>query len=632
MEKNVKTRLFFFIAVVIVFFSGIMAYEFQTNFGTIDIQEVAITHSDGTKIVGKLFRPIDVDDTNPAPGILGIHGYNNDKDVQRGTALELARAGFVVLTIDQIGHGDSEGLFTTTTQIQGASTAYVWLARQSFVDGGMGVYGHSMGYVSAFYFPLYGFPADVYAPNASIFETFPPSLQNFFVHRNVLHLWAEYEEWYTVDLTIVGPNNITADMTVDEVIEQGLIVAGINAGLGPGVPGEVDTTYGDFSVGNAYREHLARGVTHPGLTMDLGCQQESVAWMLQALKGYNESEAWNAVAALGQFYLGGEIFSGIALLFSFISMIFLYQWLMSRKYFSEVAQPMPTRVSMITTKKWLWWTVAAVNAAIAGVVYIFFTHTDLDWGFQTSPSSPLVMGMMNNFLGFYLICAAIAGALVIVWALISHYTGRDRIKLYDLAATYGEDSFVKNLKSKSYWRIFGKTLLIVMILFFWLYLLVSIFQTWFMIEFRIFWSFMKMFTIERFWIFLLYLPIFLPFFLINGGVFLFAEIRQKEASSPNKTQIIWTIKACFAMLTGLLVVFLIQYLGPVFRANYIFEGWDFNPIMPLQLMGVIPLSVLIYFLMVYFFRKTGKIYLGSIFATVITVWFLTTATVVGSSL
>ena len=149
MEKKVKTRLFFFIAVVIVFFSGIMAYEFQTNFGTIDVQEVAITYTDGTKIVGKLYRPIGVDDTNPAPGILGIHGYNNDKDVQRGTALELARAGFVVLTIDQIGHGDSEGVFDLTTQVLGAKTAYVWLARQAFVSGGMGVYGHSFGYVSA---------------------------------------------------------------------------------------------------------------------------------------------------------------------------------------------------------------------------------------------------------------------------------------------------------------------------------------------------------------------------------------------------------------------------------------------------------------------------------------------------
>ena len=119
------------------------------------------------------------------------------------------------------------------------------------------------------------------------------------------------------------------------------------------------------------------------------------------------------------------------------------------------------------------------------------------------------MGIMNNYLGFYLISAAIAGVFVIAWGLISHYTGRDRIKLYDTGLIYGDESFVSNLKSRSYWRIFGKTLLVVFILVIWMYLIVGIFQSWFLIEFRVFWSFMKMFTIERFWVFLLYVPLFL---------------------------------------------------------------------------------------------------------------------------
>ena len=324
MEKDKKIKLSFMISLIIIIFSGLMAYGFQTNFGSIDVQEVKITANDGSIIVGKLYRPKGVDDTNPAPGILGIHGYNNDKDVQRGTAMELARAGFVVLTIDQLGHGDSGGEFelSYSTQIFGARSAYIWLARQSFVYGySMGVYGHSMGYVSAFYFPLYGFPSDVHAPNAFIFETFPPALQNFYVHRNILHIWSEYEEWYTVNMSLIGPNNIVEGMTVSEIYDQGLLVAGINAGLPSGTPAAVDTNYGSFAGGNAYREHYVKGTTHPGETMDVGVNQESVAWMLQALKGYTEPEAWAAVATLGQTYLYTESFSGLALLFSFISVI-----------------------------------------------------------------------------------------------------------------------------------------------------------------------------------------------------------------------------------------------------------------------------------------------------------------------
>ncbi|MEJ2295903.1 MAG: CocE/NonD family hydrolase [Candidatus Lokiarchaeota archaeon] len=116
MEKKTKTKLYFIIATIIIFFSGVMALAFQTNFGSVDVQQVAITDANGDKIVGKLYRPINVDGANPAPGILGLHGYNNDKDVQRPASLELARAGFVVLAIDELGHGDSEGSVTFGTE------------------------------------------------------------------------------------------------------------------------------------------------------------------------------------------------------------------------------------------------------------------------------------------------------------------------------------------------------------------------------------------------------------------------------------------------------------------------------------------------------------------------------------
>jgi hypothetical protein len=754
MEKDKKVKLCFLISIIVVVFSGLMAYGFQTNFGSIDVQEIAITNSDGTKMVGKLYRPVGVDSAHPAPGILGIHGYNNDKDVQRGTSLELARAGFVVLAIDQIGHGDSGGALDAafSTQIAGARTAYIWLARQPYVAGGMGVFGHSLGYISAFYFPLSGFPADVYAPNASIFETFPPSLQNFFVHRNVLHIWAEYEEFYTVDLSIVGLSNYTADMTVSEIYERGLIVTGMNAGLGYPNKGEVDTNYGDFSLGTAYREHYVKGSTHPGLTMDSSVNKESVAWMLQALKGYNYSDAWNAVAALGQAYLYTESFSGLALLFSFISVIFLAQILLTTKYFGNVKQPMPERI--VTKKKLNWWIYATINTAMAGFVFVIFTDASNAWNFPTN-APILSMGMINNWLGFFFMSAAIAILLIGLWYHLSNKKERGMINPYDLGATYDSevnleymegkryswgkltfyvglivlifpiisqifssfDSYfvgwgdwllipwwglwliissilvilgivmlvtklkekmiwktlgflfllvggffgwmwmhllgylwwaywlfipafailfvgvilMTNLKKKRHWGIFGKTVLLAGVLFGWMYLLVSIFQSAFLIEFRVFWAFDKLFTLERFVQFLMYLPMFIPFFLINGGILLFGQIRQKEAGSSFKTYFTWWSKIMYATLFGLIIVILVQYLG-VTVSNYPYEGLPNAPIMYIQLMSAIPFYALLYFVMIFFFRKTGKIYLGAFFGAIITVWFLAVGTVFGVSL
>lgn len=616
MEKEMKTKLFFFISVALVVFSGLMAYGIQTGFGTIDVQEVKIVDEfGGSQVVGKLYRPVDVTMMTPAPGILGLHGYNNDKEVQQGTALELARAGFVVLIIDEIGHGDSEG--SISWYLQGADAAYKWLAGLSFVDGDkMGIYGHSMGYIVAEQVALANPDHD-----ALIFQSFAPLPHNFTFTHNVLHIWAEWEEFFSY-----GAGGYTDDMTVGDIYARGLEITGDNAGL-PG-DGVVATNYGDFTLGTAYREYYAVATTHPGESMDSGANAEAVAWMLQGLNDETEVDAWAAQVALGQTYVYLEVFGGLALLFTFVSIIFLTKWLLTLGFFKEVQQPIPDK--QILKKKYTWWLFAAINATISAFAYIYFTHADVDWKWQDpifGADSPFVFGVLNNLLGFFLVSAAIGGVFVTLWFFLVRMRERDAVNLYDLGVTYD-----KSISKKAGLQIFGKTLIVAFILIGWMYLLVSIFQTLFMVEFRIFWSFMQMITLERLASFLIYLPIMVPFFLINGGMFLFGQIKQKEESTPWKTQLVWTVKGWFAMLTGLIAVILIQYIPAMAGANFAFIGFDFNPIMPIQLMSVIPLSALLYFLQTFFYRKTGKIYLGAFISAVITVWFLIGGGVVGAGL
>jgi hypothetical protein len=347
--------------------------------------------------------------------------------------------------------------------------------------------------------------------------------------------------------------------------------------------------------------------------------------MLQALSGMSENDAWNIAAIAGQTYFGAEIFGGLALLFSFISVIFLTQWLLTSRFFGEIKQPMPERI--VNKKKLNWWIFATVNTAIAAVFFGLFTHADIQWNFAKF-AEPLQMGMINNWLGFFLTTAAAAAFLVGLWYLITHLKNRGSISPYDMGITYSEKS---GQNAKAGLRMFGKTALLAIILFTWMYLLVSIFQIFFLTEFRIFWVFAKMFTPQRFIQFLLYLPIFLPFFFVNGGVFLFGQIRQEEARSSSRTYAIWWVKIIFATLFGLIIFVLIQYIGVMIN-NYPMEGWWIAPIMPLQLFAAIPFYALLYFMMIFFYRKTGKIYLGSLFGAIITVWFLSVGSVLGPAL
>jgi len=625
MEKEKKVKLYFLISTILIIFSGLMAHGFQSHFGSVDVQQVAIVDEfNGFRVEGKMYIPKTATLATPAPGILALHGYNNDKDLQRPASLELAKAGFVVLAIDQIGHGDSEG--AVNFYLQGSNAAYNWLQGLPMVNGDkMGIFGHSMGYIVASQVAVMNPDHDAVG-----FETFPPILYNFTLLNNVLHIWSEYEEFFTVgSASITGSlptPEYTVDMTVDEIIEQGLDIAGQNAGLTG--PAEVDTTYGNFSAGTAYREHFRAGLTHPGQTMDPKVTAEIVAWMLQALTGASESEAWDTANVSTQTFMAADIFSGAALFFSFVSVMFLAQILMKYKFFEEVKQPMPKKVP--TTNKLEWWAFATINTFLAGLFFMLFTHADQDWGFAVLAPF-LRMGMINNWLGFFLTTAAAAVLLVGLWVYIVNRLERESVTAYDLGFIYTEEKFTVSVKNTANWQIFGKTLLLAGILFGWMYLIVSIFQDAFMIEFRIFWPFAKKFTMERFGQFLLYLPIILPFFVVNGGAFLFGQIRQEEYESGIKTQIVWWLKILYATLAGLIVVLLIQYIG-VAITNYPYAGWPNSPIMPIQLFSMIPLSALLYFIMTYFYRKTGKIYLGSFFAAIIVVWFFTVGTVVGFGL
>ena len=70
-------------------------YGFDTHFGMVETSEISIRNPNGLEIVGKLYKPKGVDSSNPAPGVLAIHGYNNDKHVQRPHTLEMAKRGVV---------------------------------------------------------------------------------------------------------------------------------------------------------------------------------------------------------------------------------------------------------------------------------------------------------------------------------------------------------------------------------------------------------------------------------------------------------------------------------------------------------------------------------------------------------
>src|SRR3974390_2413977 len=95
------------IGAVLIVLGGLIAWLTQTD-GGIQIKDVRFPGAKGNTMSALLYIPPNASAQKPAPGILAVHGYINSRETQDGFAIEFARRGYVVVALDQTGHGYSD--------------------------------------------------------------------------------------------------------------------------------------------------------------------------------------------------------------------------------------------------------------------------------------------------------------------------------------------------------------------------------------------------------------------------------------------------------------------------------------------------------------------------------------------
>lgn len=140
----VQRRYLTLLLVLVIFFgSAYGASLINDDFGALSVTEVTIP-AQGYTIRGTLYAPKSVSGKIPAFAL--AHGVSNSKEVLSGIALELARNGYVALTIDEKGHGESDAGYDFTDPTLGLSAAVTYLSSLPYVNANLiGVCGHSMG-------------------------------------------------------------------------------------------------------------------------------------------------------------------------------------------------------------------------------------------------------------------------------------------------------------------------------------------------------------------------------------------------------------------------------------------------------------------------------------------------------
>jgi dienelactone hydrolase len=144
---SVRTSCLTLIVLAGVFLTGtVAAFLINNDFGRLEVKTVRIPDGDHY-ISGALYRPRVATGENPMPAVILVHGISSAKESMSSIALELARRGFVALSIDVVGHGDSGGrLGATEDPSLGAIAALKYVETLPYVDASsLGLVGHSLG-------------------------------------------------------------------------------------------------------------------------------------------------------------------------------------------------------------------------------------------------------------------------------------------------------------------------------------------------------------------------------------------------------------------------------------------------------------------------------------------------------
>lgn len=132
------------IAIALMLLSAIVVSFVQTDGGKVEMQELMVETELGYTMSAYIFIPETATSENPAPAVVVSHGYLNNKEMTDAYYVELARRGFVVVSVDQPGHGDSDLL--PEKSYSAVYEAVLMLSRLPYVDSSrIGVTGHSMG-------------------------------------------------------------------------------------------------------------------------------------------------------------------------------------------------------------------------------------------------------------------------------------------------------------------------------------------------------------------------------------------------------------------------------------------------------------------------------------------------------
>jgi pimeloyl-ACP methyl ester carboxylesterase len=370
---------------------SLLAHLTQTS-GGIKIEDIRFKGAKGNTMSALLYTPPNATPQTPAPGILAVHGYINSRETQDGFAIEFARRGYVVLALDQTGHGYSDG--PAFSNGFGGPDGLAKLRSLDIVDKtNIGLEGHSMGGWTVLAAAT-AMPNDYKAMVLEGSSTGKPFAADGTPTwpRNLALVFAKYEEFSTLMWGVPKARDTVSSPKLWALF-------GTNAAVEPG------KVYGDLAAGTA-RVLYTPAITHPAEHISHEAIGYALDWFGKTLTG------GTPLPASDQIWFRKEIGTGIALLGFVAFLIGIFDGLLEARMFARLILPEPADGSKpletpVDRSRWLGALVLSVLIP-ALTYYPAFTLAG-NW-VKASPWLP--QGITNQIVVWALINAAIALVLM----------------------------------------------------------------------------------------------------------------------------------------------------------------------------------------------------------------------------
>ena len=557
---------------ILILAGGLLAHLTQTS-GGIRIQDVRFKGAKGNTMSALLYIPANATAKTPAPGILAVHGYINSRETQDGFAIEFARRGYVVLAIDQTGHGYSDP--PAFANGFGGPDGLAHLRSLDFVDkNNIGLEGHSMGGWTVLA-AAKAMPNDYRSMVLEGSSTGKPFAADGTASwpRNVALVFAQYEEFSTLMWGVDKARDVTQSPKLWAMF-------GTKGAVEPG------KVYGDIAQGTA-RVLYTPAITHPAEHISHQAIGYSLDWFAKTLQGGTPRPASD------QIWFRKEIGTLVALIGFVVLLIGAFDALLEASMYSRLRLPavadgtMPAH-SAASGRRW-----SAAFILSAFLPALTYYPAFALGGTFVKPSAWLPQGITNQILVWAVINGLIALALM---PFAPKRTSRTGIVLQSVVIALATVAI-------------GYAAL-------WLSDLA------FKIDFRFWIVALKLMSAKQFLIFLIYLVPFTAFFVVA------LHVLHRNFSTMAAGRAGLYLTNILALTLGFIVLVGLQY-GTLWLTGKLFNPLPdpgFVPLSTIVAIQFIPLLAICAVIATFTWRRTGSSLPGALICGLFVTWYVVAGT------